>query len=89
MPIHGKRLHDQRRGVGAVERCEQVVGVPPRVAHRLHRLLEHLLAGALESGCDVAEGLRLVCAALPVATGLTVVDVDTPEDLARMQAAAC
>jgi Flp pilus assembly protein TadB len=27
--------------------------------------LVHLLAAALESGCDVAEGLRLVCAALP------------------------
>jgi pilus assembly protein TadC len=25
----------------------------------------HLLAGALESGCDVAEALRLVCLALP------------------------
>lgn len=27
--------------------------------------LVHLLAGALESGCDVAEALRLVCMALP------------------------
>ncbi|HEX4472627.1 MAG TPA: type II secretion system F family protein [Nocardioides sp.] len=27
--------------------------------------LVHLLAGALESGCDVAEALRLVCSALP------------------------
>ena len=27
--------------------------------------LVHLLAGALESGCDVTDALRLVCAALP------------------------